>query len=190
VSRAGPAGDLDLAAEARAFVRRLAVLEEGPVRSGAAARHLAGLAPTDAVRLLAAVARGADGAGRATMAAVGQAFVGPDAALLYEHLAEVYAVAIEGELLEVASLLVSPPATRAWVEPRDKADPHLAHLTLGHKKTMARTHRDPDLLARLAAEGDTGVVRELLRNPLLTEDFAVRIAARRPMRPATLRLLA
>ena len=34
------------------------------------------------------------------------------------------------------------------------------------------------------------MVRELLRNPLLTEPFAVRIAARRPGNPATLRLLA
>jgi len=99
-------------------------------------------------------------------------------------------VAVDEALLEVSSLLVSPPARREWVEPRDKADPRLAHLTLGHKKSMARTHRDPDLLARLAAEGDPTVVKELLRNPLLTEDFAVRIASRRPMRPATLRLLA
>ncbi len=99
-------------------------------------------------------------------------------------------MAAEEALLEVTSLLVSPPAARAWAEPRDKADPRLAHLTLGHKKTMARTHRDPDLLARLAAEGEPSVVKELLRNPLLTEPFAVRIAARRPMRPATLRLLA
>jgi hypothetical protein len=52
---------------------------------------------------------------------------------------------------------------------------------------MARAHRDPDLLARLAAEGDPAVVRELLRNPRLTEPFVVRIASRRPCRPATLR---
>ena len=50
--------------------------------------------------------------------------------------------------------------------------------------------KDPDFLARLAAEGAPEVVRELLRNPQLTEPFAVRIAARRPCRPETLRLLA
>lgn len=54
---------------------------------------------------------------------------------------------------------------------------------------MARGHRDPDLLARLAAEGEPVVVRELLRNPRLTEDLVVRIAARRPCRPQTLRCL-
>lgn len=175
---------------ARDLARRLAAFEEGPARAGAAARALASLAPPAAVRLIAALAGQVDGAARAAHAAVGQALVGPDAALLYEHLAEVYAVAASEELLEVTSLLVAPPAVREWTAPRDKADARLARLTLGHKKTLARTHRDPDLLARLAAEGDPPVVRELLRNPLLTEPFAVRIASRRPMRPETLRLLA
>ncbi len=187
----GPARPEAGAAEAmRGFVRRLAAYEEGPARAGAAARGLAGLAPAEAVRLIAALARQVDAAARAAHTAVGQALQGPDSALLYEHLAEVYAVAASQELLEVTSLLVSPPAVREWVTPRDKADARLSTLTLGHKKTMARTHRDPDLLARLAAEGDPTVVKELLRNPLLTEPFAVRIASRRPMRPETLRLLA
>jgi ribonuclease D len=65
----------------------------------------------------------------------------------------------------------------------------VARITLGHKKSFARLRRDPDLLARLAAEGDPAVIRELLRNPLVTEAEAVRIAARRPARPETLRLL-
>jgi hypothetical protein len=188
---AGPARAAAGASElVRGLVRRLAAYEEGPTRAGAAARALADLAPEQAVRLIAALATLVDLPGRAAHTAVGQALVGPDAALLYEHLAEVYAVAVSEELLEVSSLLVSPPAARAWVAPRDKADARLSHLTLGHKKVLARTHRDPDLLARLAAEGEPPVVRELLRNPLLTEDFAVRIASRRPMRPETLRLLA
>lgn len=186
----GPGAGEAAAAEAQRFARRLAGYEEGPLRAGAAARALAALAPEAAVRLIAALARHAGDEARAAHVAVGQALVGPDAALLYDHLAAVYAVAASEELLEVTSLLVAPAAARAWVQPRDKADARLATLTLGHKKTLARTHRDPDLLARLAAEGDPPVVRELLRNPLLTEAFAVRIASRRPMRPETLRLLA
>ena len=39
------------------------------------------------------------------------------------------------------------------------------------------------------AEGEPAVVRELLRNPLLTEALAVRIASRRPVRPETLRCI-
>ena len=54
---------------------------------------------------------------------------------------------------------------------------------------MARAKRDPDLLARLAAEGDPVVVRELLRNAQLTEPFVVRVASRRPCRPLTLRCI-
>ena len=175
---------------ARALARKLAALEEGPLRAGGAARALAAMAPAEVVEVLNGLARLADLEGRAAHAAVGQAMVGPDAALLYDHLAEVYARAATEELVEVTALLVAPPAVREYVAPRDKADARLSRLTLGHKKTMARTHRDPDLLARLAAEGETTVVRELLRNPLLTEPFAVRIAARRPMKPETLRLLA
>jgi hypothetical protein len=192
VSRAAAGGgDADAgAAQVRILARRLAAFEEGPARSGAAARALAAMPAEVAVRVVAALARSAEAGARAAMAAVGQALVGPDAALLYDHLAEVYAVAADQELLEVCSLLVSPPAQRAWVPPRDKAGSRISALTLGHKKSLARTDRDPDLLARLAAEGEPSVVRELLRNPLLTEPFAVRIAARRPIRPETLRLLA
>jgi len=187
----GAEGSADVgAARVRALIRRLVALEEGAARSGAAARALAAMPAETAVRVIAILAQSAEADARVAMAAVGQALVGPDAALLYDHLAEVYAVATEHDLLEVSSLLVSPPAHRAWVPPRDKGDSRLATLTLGHKKALARTHRDPDLLARLAAEGEPSVVRELLRNPLLTESFAVRIAARRPMRPETLRLLA
>ncbi len=178
------------ALQVKELTRTLVALEEGPARAGAAARALAALPAEAAVRVVAALARSGQAGARAAMAAVGQALVGPDAALLYDHLAEVYAVAAARDLLEVSSLLVSPPARRAWVPPRDHAASPLANVTLGHKKTMARTHRDPDLLARLAAEGDPSVVRELLRNPLVTEPFAVRIAARRPIRPETLRLLA
>jgi hypothetical protein len=126
---------------------------------------------------------------RAALAAVGQALVDPGEALPYLWRAEVYAEATARGATEVAALLVAPPPRRPFREPRDKADPHLAHLTLGHKKAVARAQRDPDLLARLAAEGEPVVVRELLRNAQLTEPFVVRIASRRPCRPGTLRCI-
>jgi hypothetical protein len=190
----GPAVDYDWRAEAYAEARERGLphvaslfLAPGPRRAFVEPRDKAD--PVAAVRLIAALARHVDAEARAAHTAVGQALVGPDAALLYEHLAEVYAVAATEELLEVTSLLVAPPAVREWVAPRDKADARLSRLTLGHKKTLARTHRDPDLLARLAAEGDPSVIRELLRNPLVTETVAARIAARRPVRPEALRAL-
>jgi hypothetical protein len=175
---------------AAAFARRLSALEEGEIRAGAAGRHLARLEPGDAVELLAALlAAGAEGWGTPAVAAVGQALLEAGSPIDYEWRAAVYAEARERGLPHVAALFLSPRPLRAFEEPRDKADPAVARITLGHKKSFARLRRDPDLLARLAAEGDPAVIRELLRNPLVTEAEAVRIAARRPARPETLRLL-
>jgi hypothetical protein len=175
--------------QALALARRLAALEEGTMRVRAAARLLGELDPERAVLALAALVRDVAPEARVALAAAGQALGDPQGDLSYPWLADVYAEATRRGATEVAALLLAPPPRRAWEEPFDKADPRLAHLTLGHKKALARAQRDPDLLARLAAEGDPVVVRELLRNPQLTEPFVVRIAARRPCRPETLRCI-
>ncbi|HEU4382804.1 MAG TPA: hypothetical protein VFR85_04795 [Anaeromyxobacteraceae bacterium] len=179
----------DAISEAESLARRLMALEEGPMRARAAGRALAALDPAAAAETIAALVAGAAGGAPAAVAAVGQAVLDPEAGLPYDWLAGVYASATERRLEGVRALLLAPAPQRQWEEPRDRADPRLAHLTLGHKKSLARVHRDPDLLARLAAEGEPVVVRELLRNPQLTEPFAIRIAARRPCRPQTLRCL-
>jgi len=175
---------------AEGFARRLTALEEGAIRAGAAGRHLATLDPRVAVDLLEALVNaGTEDWGAAAIAAVGQALRADDSPMDYEWRASVYAEARERDLPHVSAIFLSPRPRRAFEEPRDKGDPGAARLTLGHKKALARLKRDPDLLARLAAEGDPSVVRELLRNPLVTEAEAVRIAARRPSRPETLRAL-
>ncbi len=172
---------------ALALARRLMALDEGATRRSAAARFLSEMEPSLAALAIAALARGTSAAHRVAIAAVGQALAAPGSGLDYDGTADIYAAAAERGLVEVTSLFVAPAAHRQWTPPRDKPDPRLARLTLGHKKAMARANRDPDLLARLAAEGEPTVVRELLRNAQLTEPFAVRIAARRPIRPETLR---
>jgi hypothetical protein len=189
--RDGPAREEPGPARALAvgLARTLAAYEEGALRARAAARHLGALPPPDAVGVVAALVRSHAPDARAALVAVGQALVDPGEALPYGWRAEVYAEATARGASEVAALLLAPPPRRAFLEPRDKADARLAHLTLGHKKAMARAQRDPDLLARLAAEGDPPVVRELLRNAQLTEPFVVRIASRRPCRPETLRCI-
>ena len=58
-------------------------------------------------------------------------------------------------------------------------------LTLGERRWAAR-RGDRLLLDRLMADPDPGVTARLLRNPLLTESEAVRIAAWRPGRPDVL----
>jgi len=172
---------------ALALARRLQALEEGPIRVRAAARALAACPPELAALIVAVLVRGSGPLHRVAAAAIAQALGDPGDDLPYAWLADLYAEASGRGLTEVAALLVAPPPHRPYEEPRDKADARLAHLTLGHKKALARAHRDPDLLARLAAEGEPAVVKEILRNPQLTEDFVVRIASRRPCRPGTLR---
>jgi len=174
-------------AAARALAHRLQAFPEGPIRARAAARAIAEGDPEGTARALAALARDPEPAARVALLAVGQGLLDPG--LAYDACAAVYQAAAAHGLTEVTSLFLAPPPLKAWAPPRE-ADARLAHLSLGHKKALARAQRDPDLLARLAAEGAPEVVRELLKNPQLTEPFAVRIAARRPCRPETLRLLA
>lgn len=177
--------------EARALARgvagRLRALEEGALRTLAAAREIAALEAGLAADVVGALVDLAVQGDPVAVAAVGRALDGER--VPYAHRAAMYQAASARGLDEVAALLLAPAPRVAWRAPTDRPDPRLARLTLGYKKSLARTHRDPDLLARLAAEGEPEVVRELLRNPRLTEDFAVRLAARRPCRPETLRCL-
>ncbi len=178
------------AAGAERFARGLCALPEGGIRAGAAARRLSRMEPAEAVVLLAALVRAAgERWGGPALAAVGQALLDPPAGLGYGWRADAYAEARARSLPEVAALFLSPAPRRSYEAPRDRSDPVAAALTLGHKKSLARLRRDPDLLSRLAAEGEPSVLKELLRNPLVTEEVAARLAARRPVRPEALRVL-
>jgi hypothetical protein len=58
-------------------------------------------------------------------------------------------------------------------------------LTLGERKSLAR-RPDRDMLEKLLLDPHPDVIRRLLRNPRLTEDDVMRLAARRPGRPEIL----
>jgi hypothetical protein len=62
-------------------------------------------------------------------------------------------------------------------------------MSLGHRRALART-LSPAIMDRLAADADAGVVRELLRNPRLTEREVLRLATRRPARQDVLEMIA
>ncbi|MBN1612349.1 MAG: hypothetical protein JW940_37305 [Polyangiaceae bacterium] len=62
-------------------------------------------------------------------------------------------------------------------------------LTLGERRSLAR-RPNRRAFERLLADPHPLVVRQLLTNPLLTEDDVVKIAARRPARPPVTRELA
>jgi hypothetical protein len=88
---------------------------------------------------------------------------------------------------EVELLFTQGEAVREYhAEAAARADARLFSLPLGVLKSRARLTHNPDELARLAVASNPAVVREVLRNPRLTEDLVVRIAARRPARPEPL----
>jgi hypothetical protein len=61
--------------------------------------------------------------------------------------------------------------------------------TLGRRKTLARTATG-DLLLRVLDDPHPDVIQNALLNPKLTEALAVRVAARRPVPPAVLDVVA
>lgn len=65
-------------------------------------------------------------------------------------------------------------------------DPVLDAVSLGERKSMARK-LDPDLMERLAKDGDARVIRIYLANPRLTESLVLRMIALRPHRGKILR---
>jgi hypothetical protein len=87
----------------------------------------------------------------------------------------------------VERLFTEGEAVRQYdVDAAARADARLFTLPLGVLKSRARLTRNPDELSRLAVVSNPAVVREVLRNPRLTEELVVRIAARRPARPEPL----
>lgn len=176
-------------AQARVVVQRLYALGGGQdvVRKGAA-RVLASLSPPQATELLHQVMRLAQ-ARWVPAVCVLPAF---STALELEadeipHAAMLRQVAVLHEQLDVELLFTEGEALKQYdADAAARADAKLFTLPLGHLKTRARLTRNPDELSRLAIASDPTVVREVLRNPRLTEVLVVNIAARRPARPEPL----
>ena len=84
----------------------------------------------------------------------------------------------------VVALVEKPAANDA---PGDNGPPRVkkgsladAGETLGRRKSLARTATG-DLLSKLLDDPDPQVIQNALMNPYVTEDHAVRVAARRPV---------
>jgi hypothetical protein len=189
-SRPGWATDEEVE-EARAVSRRLGAFEAGSLQTSVAARELGKLEPKPGVKLIAlliALARAGGRRDALLVESIGRALLPPpDEVLPEEHREALLVAALELELPEVAGLFIAPdPVLGADGDRPPKPDPAIAHLTLGHKKMLAR-QANPDMLARLAAEGEPSVVRNILMNPRLDESLVVRICARRPIRAEVFR---
>lgn len=108
----------------------------------------------------------------------------------YEPRRALYEAARLAENDAVCRLLLTPPPAReaSPAELRREQSTDERELTLGERRSMARSH-DRAVLLRLIADPDPGVVENLLRNPHVTEPDVVRLASRRPVAAAALRVV-
>jgi len=108
--------------------------------------------------------------------------VGQQRDLLYETLAEVYLLARQEDHQAVATMLLNAAPQRGPLAASQvHGDADMSRLTLGERKFLARGH-DRNRLERLLRDPEPDVIRNLLRNPHLTEQDVVGLAARRPTR--------
>ncbi len=119
-----------------------------------------------------------------------------DAGLPYATRQRLYIAGLEAQLPAVARLFLvaSPPVAGAAqlarsLAPERSLKPTGRPLTLGERKSLARTHSREQILL-LLRDPHPAVVAILLDNPHLTESDVVRIASLRPAVPASLTRLA
>ena len=171
------------------LVDHLASLEVGAFGDLAGARALASLEAVEAVRVLGALldrSRRSAKARHAFVLVTRGLELASEAELPLEKCDHIRAAAGELGALEVAALFAQPaPAKELDARRVEPPDPVIGHLTLGHKRMLARVATG-DRMARFALEPDPRVIRELLVNPRLTEELVVRLAARRPARGSVL----
>jgi len=95
--------------------------------------------------------------------------------------AELGAHARQAALHHVADF-VTPPIDEDGLEENERRVPDFGRgkpLTLGERKSLARTH-DRSLIQRVVRDPHPDVIRILLDNPSLTEEDVVRVCAARP----------
>ncbi len=175
--------------EIRQIVRRLDVLGGGhDVLRRAAARTLGELDPPRATELLSTVMKLSVERWEPAMRVLPALMRAlEDDGDLIPHLATLRQVAALYEQEEVTFVFSEGrPVQEYDTDAAARADAKLFTLPLGVLKSRARLTKNPDELSRLAVASNASVIREVLKNPRLTEDLVVRIAARRPARPEPL----
>lgn len=175
-----------LAHEIRLRIRPL--LQDAELAQGAAFRLLKDANPSDATEALQALIvarRSGDAEAEALLPVLSAALERYSADIPHAHaLRRVAALQDHGHVERL--FVEGPPKLHYDADAAKRADARLFSQPLGHLKMRARLTRNPDELARLAVASDASVVRNVLLNPRITEDWVVRIAARRPARPEPL----
>jgi len=167
--------------------QRLARLDEIDMRVGLICERLEALLDEDAIYLLDDAYRGAALGGsdaQSVFLALGWALFEPR---LAARRPELGAAARRAELHQVADFVEPPSEDDAPADDKRRV-PDLGRgrpLTLGERKSLARTH-DRSLIQRVVRDPHPDVVRILLDNPSLTEEDVVRVCAARPNHPTVL----
>jgi hypothetical protein len=167
--------------------RRLARLDEIEMRVGVICERFESWSDEDAVRLLDEAHRSASlgqADAQSVFLALGWA--------LFEPRVEARRIALGAaarrtEFHQVADF-VAPPSEDDLRAEDKRHVPDFGRgrpLTLGERKSLARTH-DRSLIQRVVRDPHPDVVRILLDNPSLTEEDVVRVCAARPNHPTVL----
>jgi hypothetical protein len=175
------------------IIRATLALEDPPLRI-AHLQSLLRVTLTECASVAAALdgvclrAEQAEGRAREVLVSVVDALRGEDPELVagIQRLREEAAAESHLALERVLRQPVQAGARAALVpkNPNDDRIPDYGRgrtLTLGERKSLAR-RTDRDTLARLLLDPHPEVIRRLLRNPRMTEDDVVRLAAKRPAR--------
>lgn len=165
--------------------RRLLALSEPAMRMRVV-RDLLERADSDAVvailrEAVAGTSRGDQGTDH-LLAAFAEIIEGidPGGGPFYDRMAAAYGTAIEQGAPEVARLFSRPPPARALSqEEMAEWDVELARLTLGERRSLAKTLKR-GIIERLLKDPSPQVVTTLLMNARVTESDVVALAARRP----------
>jgi hypothetical protein len=182
---------MDRSALADSLVRTTLSLADGELRAAYwvdAARAWPTELFAGALDLVCARAEQAEAAPREALLAVVDAFNRAGMSEIVQRLRE---QAAGDSLLALARLVrcpLRPSEAPASSAPRHTRPPDLGlgrEVTLGERKSLAR-RPDRDMIQRLLTDPHPDVIRRCLRNPRVTEDDVVRLAARRPGRAQVL----
>ena len=171
----------------RGLFQRLARLDEIDMRVGLICEQLSSLSDEDAVRLLDEAHRGAALGGsdaQSVFLAIGWALFDPG---IEPRRPELGLAARRAALHQVGDFVAPSPESETDVDDKRRV-PDFGRgrpLTLGERKSLARTH-DRTLIQRVVRDPHPDVVRILLDNPSLTEEDVVRVCAARPNHPTVL----
>jgi hypothetical protein len=160
------------------LARRLAALPEAAMREAVLAEQLLAVTSDEAASMASEIVRRAPSGRPYDVALLALTGLLDRKLLGYERRAEIYSVARErGDILLVRLLLSAQPPPDGAPAPAEI--PGRADLTLGERKSLARTRRR-ELIDRMLRDPDPDVLEILLGNPRVTESDVVRLAARRP----------